>query len=267
MARRIGMLNAVIDAVKEVSKQEIIPRYLKVQGHYKSDGSLCTEADVAAQEALVGKLQKIYPGKIVSEEISATQNNHQWNSGDGGLWCIDPIDGTTNFVNGIPYFAVSVALMNRGRSVLGVVYDPIADEMFSAEKGKGAFLNKAKLPVKEYTPTAFEGAIASVDLKRLNKKLAAIISTTPPCSSQRNFGASALDWCFTAAGRFDLSLHGGQNLWDYAAGSLILKEAGGRMCGLDSDDFWEQPLWERSVIAALDPNLFLQWRNWIRINQ
>jgi len=267
MARRIGMLNAVIDAVKEVAKQEIIPRYLKVQGHYKSDGSLCTEADVAAQEALVGKLQKIYPGKIVSEEISAAQNNHQWNSGDGGLWCIDPIDGTTNFVNGIPYFAVSVALMNRGRSVLGVVYDPIADEMFSAEKGKGAFLNKSKLPVKEYTPTAFEGAIASVDLKRLNKKLAAIISTTPPCSSQRNFGASALDWCFTAAGRFDLSLHGGQNLWDYAAGSLILEEAGGRMCGLDLDDFWEQPLWERSVIAALDPNLFLQWRNWIRINQ
>ena len=267
MARRIGMLNAVIDVVREVAKQEIIPRYLKVQGHYKSDGSLCTEADVAAQEALVEKLQKIYSGKIVSEEISAAQNNHQWNSGDGGLWCIDPIDGTTNFVNGIPYFAVSVALMNRGRSVLGVVYDPIADEMFSAEKGKGAFLNKAKLPVKEYTPTAFEGAIASVDLKRLNKKLAAIISTTPPCSSQRNFGASALDWCFTAAGRFDLSLHGGQNLWDYAAGSLILEEAGGRMCGLDSDDFWEQPLWERSVIAALDPNLFLQWRNWIRINQ
>ena len=267
MARRIGMLNAVIDAVKEVAKQEIIPRYLKVQGRYKSDGSLCTEADVAAQEALVGKLQKIYPGKIVSEEISAAQNNHQWNSGNGGLWCIDPIDGTTNFVNGIPYFAVSVALMNRGRSVLGVVYDPIADEMFSAEKGKGAFLNKSKLPVKEYTPTAFEGAIASVDLKRLNKKLAAIISTAPPCSSQRNFGASALDWCFTAAGRFDLSLHGGQNLWDYAAGSLILEEAGGRMCGLDFDDFWEQPLWERSVIAALDPNLFLQWRNWIRINR
>ena len=267
MARRIGMLNAVIDAVKEVAKHEIIPRYLKVQGHYKSDGSLCTGADIAAQEALIGKLQEIYPGKIVSEEMSVAQNNDQWSSGDGGLWCIDPIDGTTNFVNGIPYFAVSVALMNCGRSVLGVVYDPIADEMFSAEKGKGAFLNKAKLPVKEYTPTAFEGAIASVDLKRLNKKLAARISTTPPYSSQRNFGASALDWCFTAAGRFDLSLHGGQNLWDYAAGSLILEEAGGRMCGLDLDDFWKQPLWERSVIAALDPNLFLQWRNWVRINQ
>lgn len=267
MAGRIGMLNAVIAAVKEVAKQEIMPRYLKVQRHCKSDGSLCTEADVATQEALLRKLQKIYPGKIVSEEMSAEQQNDQWNSGDEGLWCIDPIDGTTNFVNGIPYFAVSVALMNRGRSVLGVVYDPVADEMFYAEKGKGAFLNDVQLPIKEYIPTVLDDAIASVDLKRLNRKLAARISTTPPCSSQRNFGACALEWCFTAAGRFDLYLHGGQNLWDYAAGCLILEEAGGRMCGFGLDDFWKEPLWQRSVIAASDPNLFLQWRDWIRINQ
>jgi myo-inositol-1(or 4)-monophosphatase len=228
---------------------------------------LCTEADVAAQEALLRKLQKIFPGKIVSEEMSVVQQNDQWNSGDDGLWCIDPIDGTTNFVNDIPYFVVSVALMKRGKSVLGVVYDPIADEMFYAEKGKGAFLNDVKLPIKEYIPTVLDGAIASVDLKRLNRKLAARISTTPPYSSQRNFGASALEWCFTAAGRFDLYLHGGQNLWDYAAGCLILEEAGGRMCGFDLDDFWKEPLWQRSVIAALDPNLFLQWRDWIRINR
>ena len=76
-----------------------------------------------------------------------------------------------------------------------------------------------------------------------------------------------MDWCYTATGRFDLYLHGGQNLWDYAAGHLILEEAGGRMCGLGLDDYWKEPLWQRSVIAALDPNLFLQWCNWIRINQ
>jgi len=265
MEGRISMLNAVIAAVKEVAKYEIIPRYLKVQRHCKSDGSLCTDADIAVQEALLQKLLKIYPGKIVSEEMSAEQQKDQWDSGDEGLWCIDPIDGTTNFVNGLPYFAVSVALMNRGRSILGVVYDPIADEMFYAEKGKGAFLNDVKLPIKEYIPTVLDDAIASVDLKRLNKKLAAIISTSPPYSSQRNFGACALEWCFTAAGRFDLYLHGGQNLWDYAAGCLILEESGGRMCGFDLDDFWEEPLWQRPIIAALDPNLFLQWRDWIRI--
>ena len=260
------MINAVVAVVKEVAKQEIIPRYLKVQRQRKSDDSLCTEADVAVQEALLQKLIKIYPGKIVSEEMSTEQQNDQWESGNEGLWCIDPIDGTTNFVNGLPYFAISVALMKRSRSILSVVYNPITDEMFYAEKGKGAFLNEVKLPIKEYIPTKLDDAIASIDLKRLNRKLATTISTAPPCSSQRNFGACALEWCFTAAGRFDLYLHGGQNLWDYAAGYLILEEAGGRMCGFDLDDFWKEPLWQRPIIAALNPSLFIQWRDWIRKN-
>jgi len=260
------VLNAVIAAVKEVAKQEIMPRYLKVSRHRKSDGSLCTEADIAAQQALLPKLQKIYPGTVVSEEMSEKQQTEQWIAGEAGLWCIDPIDGTTNFVNGLPYFAISVALMRHNRSVLGVVYDPVADEMFHAEKGKGAYLNDKKLPIKEYTPTLGD-AIANVDLKRLNRKLATAISTMPPYSSQRNYGACALEWCFTAAGRFDLYLHGGQKLWDYAAGCLILEEAGGHMCGFDQDDFWKEPLWQRSIIAALNPGLCLQWRDWVRVHR
>ncbi|MDW7565393.1 MAG: inositol monophosphatase family protein, partial [Nitrosomonadaceae bacterium] len=187
----------------------------------------------------------------------------QWLAGDSGLWCMDPIDGTSNFVSGLPYFAISVALMRHGRSILGVVYDPVADEMFYAEKGKGAYLNGKKLPLKEHVP-ALCNAIAEVDLKRLSYKLAAAVATDLPCSSQRNLGASALDWCYTAAGRFDIYLHGGQRLWDYAAGYLILEEAGGRICGLDRDDFWAEPLWQRAAIAGLDPDLFLQWRDWVR---
>ena len=261
------MINAVIAVVKEVAKREIMPRYLKVAHHHKSDGSLCTEADIAAQKALVRKLQEIFPGTIVSEEMSERQQTDQWFAGDAGLWCIDPIDGTTNFVNGLPYFAVSVALMSHGRSVLGVVYDPVADEVFYAEKGKGAYLNGEKLPIKGYTPTLGD-AMASVDLKRLNSnKLGTAISTVPPFSSQRNYGACALEWCFTAAGRFDLYLHGGQKLWDYAAGCLILEEAGGHMCGFDRNDFWKEPLWQRSIIAALNPGLYVQWRDWVRLHR
>src|SRR5687768_18522541 len=75
-----------------------------------------------------------------------------WRAGDAGLWCMDPIDGTSNFVNGLPYFAVSVALMRQGGSVLGVVFNPVADEMFYAEKGKGAYLNGERLPIKKYVP-------------------------------------------------------------------------------------------------------------------
>ena len=260
------MIDEVISVVKTVAQQEIMPRYLRVAHQHKSDGSLFTEADLATQEALTRELRKIYPAPVVGEEMSEAEQREQWLAGDSGLWCMDPIDGTSNFVNGLPYFAISVALMRHGRSILGVVYDPVADEMFYAEKGKGAYLNGEKLPMKEHVP-ALCNAIAEVDLKRLSYKLASAVATDPPCSSQRNYGASALDWCYTAAGRFDIYLHGGQKLWDYAAGYLILEEAGGRMCGLDQDDFWAEPLWQRAVIAGLDPDLFLQWRDWVRAHR
>jgi len=85
--------------------------------------------------------------------------------------------------------------------------------------------------------------------------------------SQRNFGASTLEWCYVAAGRFDVYLHGGQKLWDYAAGSLILAEAGGHYCTLTSDDFGADDLWHRSVIAARDAQLFESWKRWVRARQ
>jgi myo-inositol-1(or 4)-monophosphatase len=186
-----------------------------------------------------------------------------WQSADEGLWCVDPIDGTSNFVHGLPYFAVSVALLREGKSVLGVVYDPVADEMFAAESGKGAYLNGDKL-FGRVTAQSMERALANIDLKRLDAKLAATLATRPPCASQRNFGASALDWCYTAAGRYDLYLHGGQKLWDYAAGMLILAETGGFACCIESDDFASGNIWQRSVIAARSETLFNEWKSWIR---
>lgn len=260
------MLNAVIAAVRDVARREIIPRYLKVAHHRKSDGSLFTEADLAAQDALGIVLRTISPGPMVAEEMTQEEQSAHWLEGADGLWCVDPIDGTSNFVNGLPYFAVSVAWMREGRPVLGVVYDPVADEVFSAERGKGAYLNGERLPIKERIP-ALRAALASVDLKRLPSRLASELAARPPFSSQRNFGASTLEWCYTAAGRFDLYLHGGQKLWDYAAGALILAEAGGCVSSLEADDFWSGDRWNRSVIAALDPGLFQEWRNWIRQHQ
>jgi myo-inositol-1(or 4)-monophosphatase len=261
------VLEDVVAAVKSVAQQEILPRYLRVARQRKADGSLFTEADIVTQEVLSRELRVICPGPVVAEEMTEQEQKDRWDVGDEGLWCLDPIDGTTNFVNGLPYFAVSVALMRHGRSILGVVYNPVSDEMFYAEKGRGAHLNGERLPIKEHVP-ALRGAIANVDLKRLSPKLAqGICSPARPFSSQRNYGSCALEWCYTAAGRFDLYLHGGQKLWDYAAGSLILEEAGGYMCGLDQDDFWAEPLWQRSAIAALDPDLFSQWRDWVRAHR
>lgn len=260
------MLNAVIAAVKAVAQQEVMPRYLRVARQRKVDGSVITEADLVTQEALSRELRKIYPGAVVGEEMPEREQIDQWRAGDAGLWCMDPIDGTSNFVNGLPYFALSVALMRQGRSVLGVVYNPVADEMFYAEQGKGAYLNGEKLPIKEHVPT-LRSAMANVDLKRLTPRLAEGICSARPFSYHRNYGACSLEWCYTAAGRFDLYLHGGQKLWDYAAGCLILEEAGGQMCGFDHDDFWAEPLWQRPAIAALDPGLFIQWRDWVRAHR
>ncbi|MDD5329629.1 MAG: inositol monophosphatase family protein [Sulfuricella sp.] len=260
------MLTAVIEAVKTVARQEIMPRYLKVAHQRKTDGSVFTEADIAAQTALIAALRKICDCPVLGEEMAPEQQEALWREGDRGMWCIDPIDGTSNFVNGLPYFAVSVALMRQGESVLGVVYDPVADEMFWAERGKGAFLNGVPLPIKERAPE-LRHAMAAIDFKRLDPKLAQRLVAAPPFASQRNFGASTLDWCYVAAGRLALYLHGGQKLWDYAAGSLILAEAGGAMCTLGEDDFQAGDPWQRSVIAALNPDLFAQWKSWIRKNQ
>ena len=259
-------LQAVVAAVRLVAAEEIMPRYMKVAHQRKSDGSLCTEADLATQEALTRKLQAILDVPVIGEEMSEQQQVALWADGLQTVWCIDPIDGTSNFVHGLPYFAVSVALIRGGKSVLGAVYDPVANEVFAAERGRGAFLNGAKL-LGRTTAATLGIALAGVDMKRLDGKLAAALASSPPYCSQRNFGASALDWCYTAAGRYDVYLHGGQKLWDYAAGSLVLLEAGGHMCGLDFDDFARENVWQRSVIAALDAKLFDEWKNWLRARQ
>ncbi len=259
-------LKAVAAAVKLVAAEEIMPRYMKVAHQRKSDGSLCTEADTAAQGALTRKLQAILNVPVIGEEMGEAEQVASWVEGKQGVWCIDPVDGTSNFVRGLGYFAVSVALIREGRSALGVVYDPVADEAFAAELGRGAFLNGRKL-LSRTVATSLSGALANVDMKRLDGKLAAQLAAHPPYSSQRNFGASTLDWCYTAAGRYDVYLHGGQKLWDYAAGSLVLQEAGGQACCLDCDDFGQGGVWQRSVIAALDPAVFEEWRDWIRARQ
>jgi myo-inositol-1(or 4)-monophosphatase len=135
--------------------------------------------------------------------------------------------------------------------------------MFTAERGRGAFMNGERLPLRPGR-SQLRGSIAGIDFKRLPPRLAAALVASPPYSSQRNFGAGTLDWCYAASGRFDVYLHGGQKLWDYAAGSVILEEAGGRACTLTQDDFWAADLWNRSVIASCNPVLFAQWRDWIR---
>ncbi len=255
----------VCAAVRAVAAAEVMPRYRKVEHRHKADGSLLTEADLAAQAALAERLTALAPHPFVGEEMTADEQQAQWDKGADGLWCVDPIDGTSNFARGVPYFALSVALMRGGRSVLGVVYSPYFDELFHAQAGRGAFLNGEPLRSDGPSPV-LQASMAHVDFKRVPKNIGAALVAKPPYCSHRSLGSATLEWCYLAAGRIDVYLHGGQKLWDYAAGSLILSEAGGRVATLDSDEFWTGGPWTRSVVAARTPALYADWRAWLTRN-
>ena len=249
----------LIAVVRRVGDEVVLPRFTRVAHTRKADGSVLTEVDLEAQAVLGRELAALAACPMLGEEMTQEEQAEQWEAGRDGLWCVDPVDGTSNFVNGLPHFAVSVAFMRAGRPVLGVVYAPALGEMFSAEAGKGAYLNGEPLPINSPAERLAD-AIAGIDFKRLPAALAEKLSIAPPFHSQRNFGSGALDWCYVASGRFDLYLHGGQYLWDYAAGSLILQEAGGSMSTLDSENYWAGDIWRKSVVAASTDFLCAEWR-------
>lgn len=249
--------------MRETAQQVIMPSYLTAVRARKADGSLMTQVDLAMQAALKVRLRELVDRPVLGEEMSADEQARCWSEGADGLWCIDPIDGTTNFINGIPFFGVSVAYMVGGQSEIGVVYNPVTDESFCAARGVGAWLNGIELPMRQAAATLKE-AVAGVDFKRITHRLGDELAVRPPYFSQRNFGSSALEWCFVAAGRLDVYLHGGQMLWDYAAGRLILAEAGGEYSTLDGGNLTGGPAIKRSVVAAANPTLYGQWREWVQ---
>lgn len=247
------------------AEEEIIPRFAEAMRGYKADGSIVTAADVNMQRRIHEAFEVSWPEyAFLGEEMSEDEHERLLENTETGLWCVDPLDGTSNFASGIPFFSVSVALLVHGRPQLGVVYDPIRHESFSAVRGKGAWLNGEPLKVPQYSPP-LERCIATVDFKRLDQTMRQRLCT-PPYGSQRNFGSSALEWCWLAAGRFHVYLHGGQKLWDYAAGSLILQEAGGYASQLNGKDFFTEHHDVASVVASTDEELFTSWGQWLRDN-
>ena len=255
--------------VRQLAQEELLPRFADVQRHIKLDGSVVTEADIALQRRLQDELARRWPEYgFLGEEMAGHEHEELMRvCTEKGLWCLDPLDGTSNFAAGVPYFAVSLALLIHCRPELGLVYDPVRDECFMAQRGQGAWLNGLSLGTRAALELPLRSCIATVDFKRLAAPLAATLGAHPPYGSQRNFGASTLDWCWLAGGRFHLYLHGGQKLWDYAAGHLILAEAGGRSQTLESEEVFQFGLAPRSVVAARDARLFSEWSAWIGQNR
>lgn len=262
------MLHQLQNLVRHIAQTEVMPRFLNTPAYRKNDGSMLSEADLAAQTAFAASLPLLIDCPMLGEEMTPQEQVHLWNTHSDGLWVVDPIDGTNNFVNGLPHFAISVAYMKDGRSQLGVIYNPVSGECFYAQRGKGAFLNGMPLPLR-LSKKRLNEAIAGVEIKYLRSgKLSSRMNTLAPFGTIRSMGSSTLDWCYLACGRYDVYVHGGQKLWDYAAGALIFEEACGHLSTLEGDDFWSgQHVFKRSVIAALEPDLFDKWLKWIRDNQ
>lgn len=249
----------LITRVIGIADQELSQRFEHCEVSTKTDGSLVTDADFVIQRRVREALREDSPEYgFLGEEMPPAEQQAMLCAPDTGLWVLDPLDGTSNFSAGLPFFSVSLALISGGLTRFGMVYDPTRKECFHAESGKGAWLNGRRLALQA-APPRLRGCLALVDFKRLPKDLAIRLAGQPPFGSQRNLGSVALELCWLAAGRAHVYLHGSQKLWDHAAGLLILREAGGHAVTLEGDPTPALTLAPRSTAAGLDRGLFLEW--------
>ena len=251
------------EGLASLAEEEVMRRFHRVVASRKQDGSLVTEADRAMQGAVQAFLADHWPRYAFLGEESSPAAQDQALKKTCGCWILDPLDGTTNFIHGFELFSVSLALLVDGEVVLGIVLDPLRGEVFAARRGLGAELNGDPLRI-EAVPGRLDACLALVDYKRLPVSLATALVADSPFASQRNLGTVALDWCWLAAGRADLYLHGGQKLWDYAAGHLIFSEAGGAACTLEGEPIPVPATGPRSAVAAGGSSLLRRWMERLR---
>ena len=203
----------------------------KLKVEQKGRNDFVSDADHAAERAIIDVIHKHYPDHAILAEESGASGDSDY------VWIIDPLDGTTNYLHGFPVFCVSVALAHKGRVEHGAVYDPLRQEIFSASRGQGALLEGRKIRVSGNTDlgraligTGFPYRASNESLEHYMRMLAKAMEHT---SGIRRPGAAALDLCYVAAGRLDAFWETGLQAWDLAAGSLIIREAGGIISALD----------------------------------
>ena len=256
-------LIAIQQIVREAASQSLAVYFARSTADYKDDGSIVTEADLAMQEALTAALAERYPEvQMLGEEISEAEQSRVIAHGSD-YWCLDPVDGTTNFHATVPLFSISLGLISAGQVVLGLVYDPNRDECFGAVRQQGFWINGEQVK-RPRQPQKLGDCIAFIDFKRLDLATGTSLVQDTPYKSQRNIGTCALEWAWLAAGRVNLLLHGRESIWDYAAGVLLNQEAGGKSETFDGEAIFRQTLTPRSVIAASNPELFELWAARIR---
>ena len=213
-------LNIMIKASQKASKNLIrdFGELEKLQVSVKGPSDFVSNADTKAEKIIIEELSKAKKNfSIISEEDGSKINQDKNN-----IWIIDPIDGTTNFLHGVPHFAISIALKSNNEIVSGLIYDPIKDEMFYAEKNSGAFFNNHRIRVSN--KKEINSCLFATGGKDDNRKIDLNIRRT---------GSAALDMAYVASGRYDGYFQKNLNLWDIAAGIILVKEAGGIVNEID----------------------------------
>ena len=234
---RSALLNVMMQAARKAGRtlKRDFGEVEKLQVSLKGPADFVTAADRRAEEILHQELTKARPGYGFLGEEGGTREG----ADKTHTWIVDPLDGTSNFLHGIPQFAISVALRREGTVVAGVVYNPANDELFTAERGKGAFLNDQRVRVAERR-RLIDAVVACGlphhgrgDLELFRREFAAVQDKV---AGLRRFGAATLDLAWVAAGRFDAFWERDLSPWDVAAGLLLVREAGGFITDLDGGD-------------------------------
>ena len=212
----------------------------------KGPGDFVTSADKRTEKIIIDELQKAHPDYcIISEEAGILNKSNKSNK-----WIIDPIDGTMNFLNGVPQFAISIGYEENDDIKCGVIFNPIMNEMFTAEKGGGAYLNNSRIRVsnkKKINESLIVTGGPKQASKIKDKIFSEYINVSKNVSNVRKFGSAALDIAYVACGRFDGYWQRELNYWDIAAGIIILKEAGGYVDFFEEDE--KLPL-KKNILAS-----------------
>ena len=229
-------LNVMVMAARKAGRS-LVKDFREVENlqvSSKGAGDFVSRADIAAEKIIRDTLMEARPNYgWVGEESAAEEGKDPTRR-----WIVDPLDGTTNFLHGLPHWAVSIALEHKGEIVSAVVFDPAKDEMFVAEKGQGAWLNESRLRVSDrrrMIEAIFATGLPFGGRRDLPETLQDMARLLPQTAGVRRWGAAALDLAYVAAGRYDGYWERGLNAWDIAAGVLIVREAGGLVDAITPD--------------------------------
>ncbi|MBI5473997.1 MAG: inositol monophosphatase [Ignavibacteriae bacterium] len=241
------MLTIAIEAAKEAGKflKYSVGRVKNIEVKQGEERNLVSEIDKGSEAKIIGIIKRHYPHHaILAEESGASDTSSDYK------WVIDPLDGTTNFLHGLPIFCVTIGIEYKGEIVAGVVYDPNTEELFTAEKGAGAYLNGKRLKVS--TSTTLIGSLLVTGFpydiaQNPDNAIGHFVNFVVEAQGLRRLGSAALDLSYVAAGRFDGFWEVNLNPWDMAAGILFVREAGGRVTDFAGA---ESTIYKKQVLAS-----------------